>query len=689
MKRLALVAVTAVLIIAVTPKPARAVGTAGAQPGPPLPRAGAALSGPSKFHPVTPRRILDTRSGVGVAAGKPGAGAVVTFRATGAGGVPATGVSAVVLNVTITEASGVGFVQVFPTGRATVGASSNLNVEHVGQTIPNLVVVPVGSGGQVSIYTQSGGHLLADVFGWFGPSPATRDGRYVALPAPKRVLDTRDPDQVPVEIPANAAKTCSDFGGSWITANFWFWTFHHWGDINHLDADHDNIPCESLPGAPSAPMVPPDLFKLPDFGEIDLNLVAGVSGFPTILGLEGGPTTGSWGIPAGATAIVANVTATQPQGPGFVEVAPKGAPLGLSSNLNVEAVGQSISNLVVVPLSADGSITLFTQTATHLIVDVLGYFTGPSAAVSTDGLFVPVSPARLLDTRDPAKTSVLGPLPPGGIVTVAPLGHGGLPASGVGSLFLNTTITQSIQAGYAQVYPTGSATPGSSSTVNVDGPGATHPNATFATLSPSGRFSIFDYAGGHLLADSAGWFTRAPPTPSGVLAGLVIAPASSPVPYVRSSWGDWIDANGDCQNTRAEVLVAQAIANTVTLSPNHCSVTGGQWHDPYTNQIVVGPSNVDIDHMVPLGNAHVSGAWAWDATTKRAYYNDLADTDHLLAVRDSVNQAKGDKGPEAWKPPYTGDWCRYATDWATIKKKWSLTVTQSEYNALASMLTTC
>jgi hypothetical protein len=110
-----------------------------------------------------------------------------------------------------------------------------------------------------------------------------------------------------------------------------------------------------------------------------------------------------------------------------VEAVPAGAPRGLSSNLNVEAVGQSISNLVVVPLSADGSITLFAQTATYLIVDVLGYFTGPTAPVSTDGLFVPVSPARLLDTGDPAKTPVPGPIPSGGTVTVAPLGHGGLP----------------------------------------------------------------------------------------------------------------------------------------------------------------------------------------------------------------------------------------------------------------------
>jgi hypothetical protein len=93
--------------------------------------------------------------------------------------------------------------------------------------------------------------------------------------------------------------------------------------------------------------------------------------------------------------------------------------------------------------------------------------------------------------------------------------------------------------------------------------------------------------------------------------------------------------------------------------------------------------------MVPLGNTHRSGGWAWDAATKHAYANDLTDDDHLIAVTDNVNQSKGDQGPEAWKPPYTGDWCRYATDWATIKKTWSLTVTQPEYDALASMLTTC
>jgi hypothetical protein len=525
MRRLALLAATAVLIVSVSPKAARAAGSAMTQPGPSRARVGAALSGPSKFHPVAPSRILDTRSGVGVSAGKPGPGAVVTFHAAGAGGVPATGVSAVVLNVTITEASGIGFVQVFPTGRATVGTSSNLNVEHVGQTIPNLVIVPVGNGGQVSIYTQSGGHLLADVFGWFGPSPATRDGRYVPLPAPRRVLDTRNPDLVPWFYPGNFT-TCRDFA-TWAEANIFFWTNHHWGDPDHLDPDHDNIPCENLPGAPSSPVIPPDLFKLVPGDKLQLVLAGALLAASPTLGLVDASgshdrlvsSSADWrnlavgppqsGVPDDATAVVANVTATQATGPGFVEVTSHDYPFGDSSNLNVEQAGQTIANLVVVPLDSNGSIYLYSQSGTHLIVDVIGYITGPRDVVSTDGLFVPTSPARLLDTRDAHQTPVLGPIPPGGTVTVAPLGRGGLPTSGVGSLFLNATITQSVQAGYAQVYPTGGAAPGSSSTVNVDGPGATHPNATFATLSPDGRFSIFDYAGGHLLADTAGWFTRA------------------------------------------------------------------------------------------------------------------------------------------------------------------------------------
>ena len=154
-----------------------------------LPAGAAALSGTSKFVALPPARVLDSRIGLGYSGAVP-PGGTVTLSMLGRGGVPTSGVVAVLLNVTLADAQGPGFVQVFPTGMAAVGASSNLNIEYAGQTIPNLVIAPLGVGGSVSIYTQGGGHLIADVFGYFVESGSTRDGRYVPV-FPNRLLDTR------------------------------------------------------------------------------------------------------------------------------------------------------------------------------------------------------------------------------------------------------------------------------------------------------------------------------------------------------------------------------------------------------------------------------------------------------------------------------------------------------------------
>jgi hypothetical protein len=93
--------------------------------------------------------------------------------------------------------------------------------------------------------------------------------------------------------------------------------------------------------------------------------------------------------------------------------------------------------------------------------------------------------------------------------------------------------------------------------------------------------------------------------------------------------------------------------------------------------------------MVPLRNAHDSGAWAWDKTKKQDYANYLDDADHLIAVTASANRSKGARGLEEWKPPAASYWCDYARDWITIKITWNLTATQSERDALEGMLATC
>ena len=143
-----------------------------------------------KFDGVTPNRVLDTRFGpvppgypVGQRLSGPG---TIELDVTGVGGVP-DDATAVVLNVTSVSAStNLGYVTVWPTG-VQRPLASNLNV-NPGQNLPNLVVVKVGAGGKVSLYTNLGEvHLIADVVGYFGPSGTGCFGGVT----PNRVLDTR------------------------------------------------------------------------------------------------------------------------------------------------------------------------------------------------------------------------------------------------------------------------------------------------------------------------------------------------------------------------------------------------------------------------------------------------------------------------------------------------------------------
>jgi hypothetical protein len=276
----------------------------------------------------------------------------------GNGGVPTSGVVAVLLNVTLADAQSSGFVQVFPTGMAEVGASSNLNVEYAGETIPNMVIAPLGVAGSVSVYTQGGGQLIADLFGYFVESGSTRDGRYVPVLS-KRLLDTRS--------------------------------------------------------GPSGKLQPGGSARV--------------------------QVTGLGGVPKGGTAAaVLNVTATQATDAGYVQVLPTGTAAGGYSNLNVVA-DQTIPNLVVVPVGADGSVTVFSERGTHVIVDVFGYFTNEAAPESTDGLFVALSPTRLLDTRGaamPARESA---------TALEARGRAGVPATNVAAVFGNLTATDSTGAG--------------------------------------------------------------------------------------------------------------------------------------------------------------------------------------------------------------------------------------------------
>jgi hypothetical protein len=139
----------------------------------------------------------DFLSGGAAALASVPSGTVISLQVTGRGGVPASGVSAVVMNVTAAEPAGDGYVQVAPTP-VTIGASSNLNTA-AGRTIANLVVVPVGSGGRVDLYTDISVELLADVVGYFTDGTATSSSAGLFVPlTPDRQLDSRQAGSSPL-----------------------------------------------------------------------------------------------------------------------------------------------------------------------------------------------------------------------------------------------------------------------------------------------------------------------------------------------------------------------------------------------------------------------------------------------------------------------------------------------------------
>ena len=159
--------------------------------------------------------------------------------------------------------------------------------------------------------------------------------------------------------------------------------------------------------------------------------------------------------------------------------------------------------------------------------------------------------------------------------------------------------------------------------------------------------------------------------------------------YDRKEWRHWRDADSDCQDARQEVLVAESLAPVVFKTADECRVESGSWVGPYTGTAVSDPGELDVDHMVPLANAHRSGGWGWDRDRKADYANSLAYADHLIATTRSANRSKGSKGPEDWRPPDEGYRCDYAIDWATIKNEWGLTATAREAEALGEMLEMC
>ncbi|GAB2918110.1 DUF1524 domain-containing protein [Nonomuraea fastidiosa] len=168
------------------------------------------------------------------------------------------------------------------------------------------------------------------------------------------------------------------------------------------------------------------------------------------------------------------------------------------------------------------------------------------------------------------------------------------------------------------------------------------------------------------------------------LAAIPIAEESYADTYDRRAFIHWARVAGEC-DAREMVLIRDG-QNVETDSL--CRAVSGTWVSPYDGGVWTDPQDLDIDHMVPLKQAWVSGAWAWDSAKRKAFANSLDDS-QLWAVTDNVNQSKGDKDPAAWKPPLESFYCEYAKSWIDVKYDWGLSMQLSERDALAEMLATC
>jgi hypothetical protein len=377
---------------------------------------------------AAPARLLDTRPGASTADGQQAgigvrpAGSVLQLPVAGRAGIP-SGTASVVANVTVVGPAAAGFVTVFPCGQARPTAS-NINYAR-GQTIPNLVLSKLGTGGsagRMCLYTSAATHLLVDAGGGFASTQT-----YTPLAAPARLLDTRPGAStvdgqfagigartarsitvLPVRragVPNTAQSVVLNVAAVGAAADG-FVTVFPCGQavptVSNLNYRRGEIIANAVVAKPDAtgrvclftsaathlladiggyfpnnvtyiPLATParlmDTRPSPTVDGQFSNIGARVAGSTTALGVSG-----RGGVPQGAGAVVLNVTAVAPFAAGFVTVFPCDQTRPTASNLNFPA-RRTIPNAVVTKLSAGGVVCLYTSATTNLIVDVAGTLT--------------------------------------------------------------------------------------------------------------------------------------------------------------------------------------------------------------------------------------------------------------------------------------------------------------------------
>lgn len=175
-----------------------------------------------------------------------------------------------------------------------------------------------------------------------------------------------------------------------------------------------------------------------------------------------------------------------------------------------------------------------------------------------------------------------------------------------------------------------------------------------------------------------------------VLASLPVKGRAPMTGYSRDQFGSpWFDEDGNGCDTRDDIL-ARDLVHRRHQPGSSCVLASGDLADPYTRQqirFVKGDGDlVDIDHVVALGNAWVTGAFRWSPGKRLALANDPAN---LLAVDASANRSKGDADAATWLPPNKAFRCSYVARQVSVKARYGLWVTAAERSAIDRVLARC
>jgi hypothetical protein len=154
---------------------------------------------------------------------------------------------------------------------------------------------------------------------------------------------------------------------------------------------------------------------------------------------------------------------------------------------------------------------------------------------------------------------------------------------------------------------------------------------------------------------------------------LIVAEAHAATAYDRAQFPHWSEITPGC-DTRCVVLDRQRSA--------------GGWLSAYDGYVAGHAGDLEVDHVVPLAEAWVSGASTWTLARRQAFANDLEGAE-LLAVSAWSNRDKGADDPAGWRPPDPGWWCAYTDAWVAVKLRWQLTADAAEVAALHDMARRC